>query len=191
MRRFFFCASLLPLVAALTISAPAQSSLGDLSRQNRKTSVPKQKHVITNDDLKPSRVPPEDKGEENGSTPDASAPSAEGNVAKVADPKAKATAPSQGELLASWKARINAKKQEIELLEREATVAEREEQMQQRDFYLDAGERLRNPRAFAEKQEKAKAEIESKRASLESAKQQLAEMLEQARKDGIPSSQLE
>ncbi|HEY0565362.1 MAG TPA: hypothetical protein VGC88_07245, partial [Terriglobales bacterium] len=171
----------------------AQSSLGDIARQSRKAPIPKQKRIITNDDLQPARATAPEKAEPaSNATPDSttSAPDAAAPKPKKAEADA-ASMHSRTELLASWKGRITAKRHEIELLERESTVAEREAQMQEHDFYMDAGERLRTARAFAEKQEKAKAEIEAKRTSLEAAKQQLTDMMEQARKEGIPASQLE
>lgn len=195
MSRLCFCASACILVcASLTLPTPtaAQTSLGDIARQTRKAPAPKQKGVITNDDLQnPRRTPPEknDLRAETYSTTTAPVGSdPEGTEAKQ---KKTESVQSRSELLASWRARIGAKKHEVELLERECTVAEREAHLQERDYYMDAGERLRNPRTFAEKQEKTKAEIETKRASLEAAKQQLTDMVERARKEGIPASQVE
>ena len=82
-------------------------------------------------------------------------------------------------------------KDEISRLERELDVATREWKLQQATYYADAGNQLRDPAAFAERERKFNDETKQKQQAIADAKQKLDDMQEQARKSGLPSSAVE
>lgn len=90
-----------------------------------------------------------------------------------------------------WKKKIADQKKEIAQLQRELDVAEREARLNAAAYYADAGVRLRNQAQFADDSRKKQEEIDSKKQAIEAAKQKLDDMEEQARKDGVPSNQLD
>jgi hypothetical protein len=67
-------------------------------------------------------------------------------------------------------------------------VAQREARLHAAAFYADAGTMLRDQGKFAEDTRKEQAEIDGKKQSLDAAQQKLADLQEQARKAGLPSS---
>ena len=91
----------------------------------------------------------------------------------------------------SWMKLINDEKKEIRQLERELNVAQREAGVRSAVYYADAGTMLRDSAKYAEDNRKLQAEIETKTQALASAKQKLADLEEQARKAGVPSSRLD
>jgi len=98
------------------------------------------------------------------------------------DPAAKQTAAKQ------WEDKIDAQKQQIDLLTRELDVAQREYQLRAAAMYADAGNRLRNSADWDKQDAQYKQQIADKQKSIDDAKQKLADMQDQARQAGMPES---
>ena len=82
--------------------------------------------------------------------------------------------------------KIAAQKDQIDLTARELDVLQREYRLRAAAFYADAGNRLRNQGSWDTQDAQYKDQIAQKQKSLDAAKQQLSDMQEQARKDGVP-----
>jgi hypothetical protein len=173
------------IASTLAVTAGAQS-LADAARQQRANKPEtSQAKVYTNDNLPtgggitvlgaPAPAAPATAAKTSSTTPAASASSA-GDSQKAAD---------------KLKADAQAQKDEISRLERELDVATREWKLQQATFYADAGNQLRDPAAFAERERKFNDETKQKQQALVDAKQKLDDIQEQARKSGLPSSATE
>jgi hypothetical protein len=174
-------------LALLVCGASAQQSLGEAARKARKNKPapsPAQR-VYTNDNL-PS----------GGSM---SVVSGSGvNTPGVQDTKSKDTPKTKDEAARSgeelkkeqdeWRAKFADQKNKIQLLERELAVLQREYQIRVAVFYADAGVRLRDDKKFADADRQYKADIETRQRELDSAKQRLEDMREEARKAGMPAS---
>jgi hypothetical protein len=201
---------LLLAVAAMPAGAQSQapassqnsagsSSLGDYARQVRKSpgSATKPK-VFDNDNL-----PTQDKLSIVGATPasteprqqessSASAPSGDNKAAT----ETKAASSDNGALdeaakQAAWKQwgdKIAAQKSTIELLGRELDVLQREYQVRAAAMYADVGNRLRNSGDWDKQDAQYKQQIADKQKAVDDAKQKLDDILEEARKAGVPSS---
>ncbi len=171
--------------SAIVISANAQS-LGDAAREQRanKPETPQAK-VYTNDNMPtgggitvigaPAPAAPATPAKGSSTTP-AAAGNSEADSQKAAD---------------KLKADVQAQKDEISRLERELDVATREWKLQQATYYADAGNQLRDPAAFAERERKFNDETKQKQQALADAKQKLDDIQEQSRKSGLPSSATE
>lgn len=193
-----------------TESASGGQSLGQYARQVRKNpdaaSKPK---VFDNDNL-----PKNDKlsivGNAAPPAPAAEAKPAEATKAEGAQPaenkpptgaatgtKAATTEPakkapedqaSKENALKQWDDRINAQKQQIDLLSRELDVLQREYQLRAAAMYADAGNRLRNQTDWDKQDAQYKQQIADKQKTLDDAKEKLTDLQEQARKAGMPES---
>src|SRR5207237_8957389 len=86
---------------------------------------------------------------------------------------------------------VQKQKEEISRLERELDVSTREWKLQQAAFYADAGNQLRDPAAWAERERKYNDETKQKQQALADARQKLDDLQDQARKAGLPSSAAE
>ena len=175
------------ITSAFAVSMQAQS-LGDQARELRaeKTPAPQTK-VYTNDNL------PTGGGiTVIGSPAPAAAPAAAPAKGSTAAAAAPASSPADDSKAADkLKADVQAQKDEISRLQRELDVATREWKLQQATYYADAGNQLRDPAAFAERERKYNDETKQKQQALDEAKQKLEDMQEQARKSGLPSSATE
>ena len=90
-----------------------------------------------------------------------------------------------------WQKKIAAQKDQIDLLTRELTVAQKEYQLRAAAFYADAGNRLRSSATWDQEDTQFKQQIAEKQKALDKAKQDLEDMQEQARKAGVPSGMRE
>jgi hypothetical protein len=91
----------------------------------------------------------------------------------------------------AWQKKIADQKDKISLISRDLDVTQREYHLRAAAFAADAGNRLRNSGSWDQEDTKFKQQIEDKQKELESAKQQLDDMQEGARKSGVPSSMRE
>lgn len=184
-------------------ASPAGQSLGEYARQVRKEPDGKPKtKVFDNDNL-----PKTDKLSVVGNAPapgaaDAapaeSKPAETANAAPGSQPKAEAGAPpadtskmDQAQKEAAWKQwgdRIKAQQESIDLLTRELDVVQREYQIRAAAMYGDVGTRLRNSADWDKQDAQYKQQIADKQKALDDAKQKLDDLLEEARKAGVPSS---
>ena len=203
----------MPAGAQNQSSASAGQSLGDYAKQIRKEPDAKAKpRVFDNDNLpkddKLSIVgtpppPPSDKSDEakadeaksDESKPQDSAAEGTktGTEGKPAEDKAAAAKAPDDEAarqaaLKQWTDKLNAQKQQIDLLSRELDVVQREYQIRAAAMYADAGNRLRNQADWDKQDAQYKQQIADKQKSLDEAKQKLTDMQEEARKAGMPNS---
>jgi phosphopantetheinyl transferase (holo-ACP synthase) len=88
----------------------------------------------------------------------------------------------------AMKAQIAGQKEDIARLQRELDVAQREFKLQVANYYADAGNSLRDPKAWQDQSKKTQDEIAAKQEAVDKAKQKLADMQEAARKAGFPAS---
>jgi hypothetical protein len=191
------------------------SSLGDYARQVRKDpGQPKAKpRSFDNDNLpkddklsivgqparvvsepaadaKPAEAPAAAAPAEGGTTPqtpnsgDAKTPAAAKAPAK--SPADQAT--DQQAAWKQWEQRITTQKDQIDLLQREFDVLQREYQIRAAAFYADAGNRLRNSGSWDKTDAEYKQQIADKQKAVDDAKQKLEDMMEDARKAGVPAS---
>jgi chromosome segregation ATPase len=181
-------------VAQTPASAPDQTPLGDYARKVQKNSAvaakPKPK-VFDNDNLptndKLSIVGAQPAANAGGATPaDADKAAAEAKAASSEDDQAKKQAEWK-----SWKERLTAQKDSIDLASRELDVLQREYQLRAAAMYADAGNRLRNSGQWDKQESEYKQKIADKQKAAEDAKQKLDDMQEQARKAGVPSSMID
>lgn len=90
----------------------------------------------------------------------------------------------------TFKKKIEDQQKQITQLQRELDVAQREARLRAAAYYADAGTMLRDQGKFAEDSRKLQAEIDAKSQALADAKQKLEDLQEQARKSGVPSSEV-
>lgn len=191
------------LMLAQSEIAPEQS-LGDAARARRGTQKSAPKRVFTNEDLAASR-PAQDEVSETkptSSATDKSDNKSSDSPAKSSDPKKevankevakKDAAPTENSTALDEKYRGTIRKQRetIATLEQEISDNEHKVQVQSTNYYMDAGARFRDPKAWTEQREQMNKEITAKREKLAAARAELEKTLEEARKLGIPSSSLE
>jgi hypothetical protein len=183
--------ALLASLAAAQTPAPAQdqSALGDYARKIRKdpATAKARPKVYDNDNL-----PTDDKLSVVGQQPNpgaaAAAPADDKNAAatKADDDKAKKDAANK-----VWQDKVTGQKDQIDLASRELDVLQREYQLRAAAEYADAGNRLRNSAPWDKEDADYKQKIADKQKAVETAKQKLTDMQEEARKDGVPSNLIE
>src|SRR5271157_3737802 len=177
------------------------SSLGDYARTIRKSPAAAEKpKVFDNDNL-----PTQDKLSIVGAAPETPAGSSTDAAAAAqtkAPPEAtQTTAPSTNPtrspeeeeaakqaLWKQWGDKISAQKDQIDLLGRELDVLQREYKIRAAAMYSDVGNRMRNSADWDKQDAQYKQQIADKQKALDDAKQKLDDMLEEARKAGVPSS---
>lgn len=92
------------------------------------------------------------------------------------------------EVYDQWKGKISSQQSEVDLLSRELDVEQREYKLRAAEFYSDAGERLRNQTAWDKEDADYKQKIADQQKALDTAKQKLGDIQEDARKAGVPDS---
>jgi hypothetical protein len=204
-------AFLLLCLLALPVAAQSQpsnsqsqpgTSLGDYARHVRPDGGAPAKakpKVFDNDNL-----PKEDKLSVIGQAP--AAPSAPQNEnedksaenqqkgkddgsqsAKAASPVTTATSQAANQKAAQakeWADKIAAQKDQVDLLQRESDVTQREYQVRAAAMYADVGNRLRNSAEWDKEDAQYKQQIADKQKAVEDAKQKLDDIQEGARKAG-------
>jgi len=189
----------------------SDSSLGDYARQIRKGGAPAKPKVFDNDNLpkgdKLSVVGTPAEAATGASTEAAPAPAAGEAKAqteakttsetKPAEEQAPAAGPAKtpeeedAAKQAAWKQwgdRIQQQKDQIDLLTRELDVLEREYKLRAAAMYADVGNRMRNSGDWDKQDAQYKQQIADKQKAVDDAKQKLDDMLEDARKAGVPAS---
>lgn len=221
MKRIAWLAGISLFLAALASMAVAQdASLGDLARQARKQKGQKAPAVkkYDNDNI-PVNDKLSVVGPESAETTDASAPANSDEPAPAGESANKSGTPAEEksgesasapkstnaedkksasdeqaqkqEMFKQWQHKINEKQSQVDLLNRELDVANREYRLRSAAFYADAGNRLRNAVAWDKEDAQYKDQIAEKQKKLEEAKKQLEDMQEEARHAGVPSSMRE
>jgi hypothetical protein len=172
----------------LAIPTRAQDQpLGDYARKVRQE---KTKEQPANKKFDNDNLPTDDKLSIVGNA--AAAPEESADADKSAEKteekeKVPDSAEQRQKAYEGWKQKIAGQKDEIETLSRELDVVQREYRLRAASFYADAGERLRNSAAWDKEDAQYKQQIADKQKALDSAKQHLDDMQEEARKAGVPS----
>jgi hypothetical protein len=201
-------------LAGMPAGAQAQSSsstnsgqsLGDYAKQIRKEPDAKAKpKVFDNDNLPKSdklsivgapAEPPSDKSGEakpeestaEGTKAGAEAKPAADKTTAQGTTKAPDDEAARQAAIKQWTDKLNAQKQQIDLLARELDVLQREYQIRAAAMYADAGNRLRNQGDWDKQDAQYKQQIADKQKSVEEAKQKLSDMQDEARRAGMPNS---
>ncbi len=192
-----FFAALMTGVSAAQAGGAASGtsdSLADYARAIRKDKPATPTKTFDNDNL-----PTGDQLSVVGPAATASSPDTTTEAAATAPPdattanssaasKPPVTAQAQQQLNDDWKGKFSAQKDQIDLLNRELTVAQKEYQLRAAAMYADAGSRLRDAGEWDKQDAQYKADIAEKQKALDDAKQKLDEMQEAARKEGVSSS---
>ena len=172
----------LALGCAFPALAAAQQSLGDVAREVRKNKPPEPTtKVVTNEDF--GRPWVSDKSAGTPASADENAAKSDANKDKDKGKK-KTSAEEQAELDKQWRDKISAQSEKIAVLERELDVLQREGRMRASNYYGDAGNRLRNPKQYADDDRKYRDDIAAKQKAIDDAKTELENMREEARKAG-------
>jgi len=205
----FRWAAAVAFAVAAGLGAAAQSpnqSLGEYARSVRKTKPAAAKssaQVYDNDNL-PTRSKLSVVGGETSQTPSGQAMD---ESAKPQDKDAKTddkdaakdetrVEPGQKaedceKAFEAWKQRIAEQKAKVDLLNRELNVLQGEYRIASADFYASTAQRVQNPNAFRDQDAKYKAQIAEKQKALDEAKAKLADLQDQAHKEGVPNSFIE
>ena len=183
-------ASFVPTLVAA--QAQQDPSLGDLARHQRQHKTKPAARVYTNDDL--GRGP----GLATASTADqAAANEAEKKDADIAaadsqDGEQSSRGEKAGKSPAeAFKKRVEQQRKTVAALEHEVELIQREMNLDTAIYYSDAGNRLRDDKAWTEKRIKAQDDLDKKKTELAAAKQKLDDVIEEARKAGVSQGQLE
>jgi len=176
------------VMSLFAVAAVAQQSLGDVARANRAKKHASATTKLDDDSFARSTAP----AAEPAAKPDTDAKktddkTTDGKDADAKDAK-KDAAEAQKQKNDQLKGQIDAQKKEIATLQRELDIAERESRLRAAAYYADAGVMLRDQAKFAEDSRKAQSEIDTKKQALSAAQEKLADLQEQARKAGLPSS---
>ncbi len=177
------------IAAAVSVSSLAAQTLADRARELRKEKRTPSANdkVFTNETLNLRPGPSITTGVEkpaDASTPAKADATAEDAAPEVTPDEAKAAA------AAEYKSKIEKAKGELATLQRELDIAQREAKLRQAQFYSDAGNRLRNERAFADEQRKTEADMADKQAKITATTALLESLRSEARRAGIPGGQI-
>lgn len=203
------------LIVSAAWGQAQQDSLAEYARQKRleKQSEPAPKRVFDNDNL-PREVhisvvgsaakekPAEQNTAENSAAANdaAAADQPKDTSASSTPPDASKATPEvtpgqsaedRQKVFDDWKKKIADQKAKVDLESRELDVMQREYRLRTVAVYSDAGNRLRNSATWDKEDKQYKEQIATKQKALDAAKQQLADLQEQARKAGVPSKDRE
>ena len=172
----------------LGIGGAAAQSLGDSARAARKHKVEPttasrhfdNDNLPTGDTLSVVGPPPAGDASAGQTTANTnSAPAAKGPV----DP---AVAAAERQKAADdWKQKLDLQKEKINSLNHELDLEQREYRLRAAAMYGDAGSRLRNAAQWDKEDTQYKSDVEGKQKALDTARQGLDDLQEQARKAGI------
>jgi hypothetical protein len=176
-------------------SAP-EPSLGSYARAVKKDKKPQ---IIAVKKFDNDNLPKDDKISVvgNGATaaPDTSTALSESPAAtSPADKMAVQPGQSQEQrqvVYDQWQQKINTQQAQVDLLQRELDVDQKEYRLRAAAFYADAGDRLRNQGEWDKQDADYKQKIADKQKALDEAKQKVTDLQEEARKSGVPSSSRE
>jgi hypothetical protein len=173
------------ILLLLAISGATAQSLGDYARTARKNktdSTPTTRH-FDNDNL-----PVNDSLSVVGPQPMVASAV---TTAKAADakPDPAAAGAEQKKAADEWKKKIEQQQEKITFLNHEIALSQREAKLRAAQYYGDPYSRVHNSVQADQQDAQAKSELEAKQKELDSARQQLDQMQEDARKAGIAQAQ--
>jgi hypothetical protein len=190
------------LASTMTMMAGAQSEpLGDYARAVRKEK--KQEKMESAKRFDNDNLPKTDTLSVVGKTADESAANSNDadsqkpqtdqkteESAKMPESKPGEPAKDRQKMYDDWKKKISAQQEQVNLLTREMDVMQREYRLRAAAFYADAGNRLRNAGSWDKEDTQYKQQLAEKQKTLDSAKEDLQDLKERARKAGVPSSMI-
>jgi hypothetical protein len=194
------------LAGSLTPLAGAQSEpLGDYARAVRKEK--KQEKLESGKHFDNDNLPKTDTLSVVGKAADQSAPNSSDAASqaaqdktqsdqkaddstKMAESKPGEPAKDRQKMYDEWKKKISTQQEQVNLLTREMDVMQREYRLRAAAFYADAGNRLRNAGSWDKEDAQYKQQLAEKQKTLDTAKEELQDLRERARKAGVPSSMI-
>jgi hypothetical protein len=201
MRRILIAAVSTALLSVCVAAQTPQPSLGDFARQQRQAKKAAPTKVYTNEDFSASKqpiadAPAPDATSSSATTTGATADEKTASAAKAAPAKdsgAAAADPAKAAAFVdkAYRASVQKERAEIARLEKEIAEADRKTKIQSTNYYTDAGSRLRDPKAWTDQRAKMDKEMADNQQKLQEARTRLDDLLEQARKLGIPASSLD
>jgi hypothetical protein len=193
------------LASTLTAMAGAQSEpLGDYARAVRKEKKQEKMESakrFDNDNLPKTdtlsvvgktadQSTPDSNDAASQSTQDNAQPQKADESAKLRESKPGEPAKDRQKMYDDWKKKISAQQEQVNLLTREMDVMQREYRLRAAAFYADAGNRLRNAGSWDKEDTQYKQQLAEKQKTLDTAKEELQDLKERARKAGVPSSMI-
>jgi hypothetical protein len=180
---------LLGVVLMLLARTGEAQSLGEISRQQRAKKATRPPKEYTNDDipaptLSGTPAPPADPAKDAAKT-DAAKPPADATTATAAAPGASSTEKKADELEKEYREKATKLRENITYEERRLDVLQRELNLTQQQYYSDPNVALREQYS-RDDINKRSAEIEAQKASVDKAKQALADLEEELRKKSLP-----
>jgi len=194
------------LGASLSVAQDSSDDLGKYARQQKKQkeSAPAPAKVFDNDNLPTSEhisvVGSESKSSSSDASTaatgtDSSNPSSDqtvtGNDKKPAAVEPGQSAVDRQEAFADWQSKIKQQKDALDLATRELDVVKREYALRAATVASDVGYRLRNSAQWDKEDKQYKEQIAAKQRAVDSAKQKLDGLQEDARKAGVPNKMRE
>jgi hypothetical protein len=110
--------------------------------------------------------------------------------AKMSESKPGEPAKDRQKMYDEWKKKISTQQGQVNLLTREMDVMQGEYRLRAAAFYADAGNRLRNAGSWDKEDTQYKQRLAEKQKTLDTAKEELQDLRERARKAGVPASMI-
>ncbi len=190
--------SIAAVAAGIALPVYAQQSLGDAARKAReqKKELPPAKRVFTNDDLPAAGVAPVStvgSVTASGSSDTAAAGGAAGaGTGDAAATKPEDKSAGAGKEEAEWRKKFSDLRAKIATAEKELDIMQRELNLQRQQYYSDPNVALREQYAYPAGRggdiNDATKKIADKKRELDALKRQLAELEDDLRRAGGPSS---
>ncbi len=172
----------------LGVSAAPAQSLGDYAREARKnkTETSSASHHYDNDNLPTGQplsvVGPPPASDDKAAPATEAASSAPAAKTPAVDPAAAAERLKASDEL---KRKIDKQKEKIDWLSHDLDLEQREYRLRAAAMYGDAGNRLRNSAQWEKDEAQYKSDFQGKQKALDTARQELDQLQEQARKAGM------
>jgi len=173
----------------LGVSAATAQSLGDYAREARKnkTETSSASHHYDNDNLPTGQalsvVGPPPASDDKAAPATDTASAAPAAKAPAVDPAAAAA--ERQKASDELKSKIDKQKERIDWLSHELDLEQREYRLRAAAMYADQGNRLRNSAQWEKDEVQYRSDFAGKQKALDTARQQLDELQEQARKAGV------
>ena len=194
--------SLVVLLAAILVLNSGAQSVADMAAQSRAKQKASTNTQVIDNDILPSvsdpssygssyEVKKDDATNDSANSSDKDKKDADKTEPGKKDEQKTAAGGDKEKGSDALKKKIDDQEKEILTLQRELEIAQREARLRAAEYYNDAGTMLRDQAKFSGDTRKTQAEIDAKTQALADAKQKLADLQEQARKAGVPSSEVE
>lgn len=178
-------------ISPLTAQTTAIPTIADVAREHRKfkRTPSANDKIYTNDTL---RMRPGPSIADPGTA--AKAPVKPGEAAAAESDEEAAPGPTPDEAkaaaAATFVSQIERAKSELATLQRELDIAGRENKLRTAQFYADAGNRLRNEKAFEDEQRRNQADVADKQKRIATTAAQLETLRGEARRAGVPAGMI-